>query len=108
MEQFNIDTEYERIYGTSCYPTLYNLQNEEYIQFRRQIIGAVSVPYLSSKLPFEDICDTCDNSNIPKSTCGEAIKQISTCDHLSHCCNVMTDIRNHAVNLLMGILSSLI
>ena len=107
MEQFDINTEYERIFGTSDYPTLYDSQDEEYIQLRRQIVGTVYVSYLSSKLPFENICDRCDNSYLPNSICGETVVQIPTNNHLSYCYDVVRNIRNHTVDLLMGILSSI-
>lgn len=106
MEQFDINAEYERIFGTFKYPTLYASQDEEYIKLRRQIVGAVPISYVYSKLPFEDIYNTYDNDYVCNSLNVDIVQQTSYNDHLS-CYNVITGIRNYTVNILMGILSSL-
>lgn len=106
MEQFDINIEYERVFGISNYPTLYDAQDEEYKGLRTQIIWTGPVPYLSSKLPFEDIYSMGENSCINKSLDVNITQKLTLNDDLS-CYSVVAGIRNHTVDLLLGILSSL-
>ena len=46
MQQSDVNTEYERIFGKSHYPTLYEAQDEEYNQLRQQIIEIAPLSYL--------------------------------------------------------------
>ncbi len=104
MTQFDINAEYERIFGTSDYPTLY--ESEEYDQLRRQIIKTAPSAYAFSKLPFEDIYEIHDNECLDNALDINTISPEAYNNHLS-CHNVVAGIRNYTVNLLMGILSRL-
>ena len=49
-----IDAEYERIFGVSSYPNLYDSNDEEYNRLRQEIITALRVRYNPKCLPFDD------------------------------------------------------
>ena len=107
MTQFDINTEYEQIFGISNYPTLYESEDEEYKQLRQQIIETAMPSYSFSSLPFEGIYNIRENDCLDTSSDDiESIPQITYNDHLS-CYHVVAGIRNYTVNLLMGILSCL-
>lgn len=107
MAQFDINTEYERIFGISNRPTLYESEDKEYKQMRQQIIETAQPLYSFSNLPFEDIYNNHDNDCLDNPLDDiEAIPPKTYNDHQS-CYHVVAGIRNYTVNLLMGILSCL-
>lgn len=55
MDYRDVNTEYERIFGTCDYPNLYDTEDEEYRQLRMEITGTPRLSYSTSRLPFEDI-----------------------------------------------------
>jgi len=106
MGQQDLNAEYERIFGVVHYPTLYESEDEDYMQLRQQIIGIAPVLYSSLKLPFEDIYNSRDNDHLGKSWDIGTSPQISYNNHPPYC-HVVTSVRNHVNNLLTGILSRL-
>lgn len=54
----DIHIEYERIFGSVQYPTLYDMNDEEYQVLRQEIIDTSPLTYSKNKLPFEDISST--------------------------------------------------
>lgn len=107
MQTYDVNTEYERIFGTSNYPTLYELQDKEYLQLRQQIIGTAPLSYLSSKLPFEDIYDAVENEELMSRSLEVCTDSQLVCTDELSCYNVVIGLRNYVVDLLTGILSSL-
>lgn len=102
QEQQDINIEYERIFGVVHYPTLFNMEDLEYSELRKEIIDAPRVFRLQENLPFENILDFSSEQDI---------KESRTCSK-QNCCNIgiydiVVGIRNHAIKTIEGILSVL-
>lgn len=94
MAQFDINTEYERIFGISNYPTLYESEDKDYEQLRQQIIETAPPSYSFSNLPFEDIYNISDNDCLFTSLDDiEAIPQKTYNDYLS--VEIKTQVHSH-------------
>lgn len=105
MTQFDINTEYEQIFGISNYPTLYESEDEEYKTTASTDYRDSHAIIFILKPTIEDIYNIHENDCLDNSSDDiKAIPKITYNDHLS-CYHVVAGIRNYTVNLLMGILS---
>lgn len=100
MSQQDINIEYERIFGVVHYPTLFNMEDLEYSELRKEIIDAPRVSISPKNLPFENILDFSDEK-----------EDYQVCSK-QDCCdvgiyNIVVGIRNHAIKTIAGILSVL-
>ncbi len=95
--------EYERIFGSVYYPTLFTPEDEEYSKLRQEIIDAPRLPIISDKLPFEDI-----DSSDKKIDCASNNPdiRISSERRLTCCYDIVDALQRQAYRIIDALLSA--